>query len=45
MDHASVLFFLKIKFCLSLIFDFFSIEFIFTSYVIKILSEINIVFN
>ena len=35
--------FFLIKFCLPLIFDFFTIELIFPSYVIKILSEIIIV--
>ena len=37
--------FLKIKFCWLLIFDFFSIEFISPSYVIKMLSEITVVLS
>ena len=35
----------KIKFCLLLIFDFFSIEFISPSYVIERLSEITVVLS
>ena len=37
--------FLKIKFCLLLIFDFISIEFISPSYVIKMLNEITVVLS
>ena len=38
-----VVVFFGIKFFLPLIFDFFSIEFMFTSYVMKVLREITIV--